>query len=876
MLKFIKFLSAILLIGLAVILQADAAQKTISFSGYTWNVKGSVSDTDRMGPGNNLWNDGSDSVFVDGSGKLHLKVKQKNGNWYSSEVYLGSSLGYGKYSWTIDSGAKNVDTNLVVGLFMYQDDTHELDIEFSDWQYAGGWDYHYSVQPYYISGNSKSAFFPFSAEPASYVIDWQPNQIVFYGEQNGKQSEKWIYTGSNNFVPGKEFTDINFWMINATPPSDKKEHELIVSKFVFTPFNQGGSSSSSSSGGSSSSSSSSSSSTSSSGGSGNGSSSSSTSSGGAGSIWKPALKTTWDIQFQAPINKNINVQAVFLDLFDTSSATVTEFHQKGTKTVCYINVGAWEDWRSDKGQFPSSVLGKDYAGWAGEKWLDIRQINTLAPIMRARLDLCKSKGFDGVDPDNLDGYQNDTGFPLTANDQLAYNKWLADEAHKRGLSIGLKNDGSQVNSLVSYFDWAIVESCYKYNECSLYTPFTVAGKPVFMIEYSDYGITTNDFCPTANQYNFNGLLKKLDLGSFRQECPTGSSSGSSSSSSSTSSGGGSSSSSSSGSSSSSSGGSSSGSTSSGGSSSGSSASSGGSGSSSSTSSGGSGSSSTSSGSSSSSSSSSGGSSSSSTGSGSSSSSTSSSGSSSSSGSGSSSSSTSSGGSSSSSTSSGGSSSSSSASSGGPVNSPSSGGGGGFSPSFHYYFDVNSNAFTSHPFSIKESQNSTPAIPQMFSDVGASHPNYEAIKYVKENGIALGYADNTFKPSFAINRAEFTKIIIGAKFDKSVIDKCIQNSFSDVQWGAWYAKYTCVAKSNNIVSGYQDGRFNPSKTVNFAEAAKIIVNTFGYSVSSDSIWYKPYIGILRSKNAIPVTIQKADQNITRGEMAEMVWRMMKAN
>lgn len=572
MFKFIKFLSIILLICLAFIMKADAATRTISFSGYTWNVKGSVNTTDRMGPGNNLWSDGSDSVFVDGSGKLHLKVKQKNGNWYSSEVYLSSSLGYGKYSWTIDSGAKNVDTNLVVGLFMYQDDEHELDIEFSDWQYKGGWDYHYSVQPYYNQGNSRSAFLPFTAEPASYVIDWQPGQIIFYGEQNGKQYEKWVYTGANNFVPGGEFTDINFWMIDAAPPSDKKEHELVFSKFTFTPYDQGGSSSSSSSGGSGSSSSS------------GGSSSSSTSSGGS------------------------------------------------------------------------------------------------------------------------------------------------------------------------------------------------------------------------------------------------SSSGSSSSSSTSSSG--------SGSSSTSSGGSSSSSTSSGGSSSGSSTSSGGSGSSSSSSTGGG---------SVSSSASSGG-----------------------PGSTSSSSGSSSSGSSSSSTSSGGSSSVST----------STGGGGGFSPSFHYYFDVNNNVLTSNPFSIQNNQNSTPAIPQMFSDVSSSHPNYEAIKYVKEKGIVGGYADDTFKPSFSINRAEFIKIIITAVYDQSIIDSCTQSSFSDIPSTSWYVKHACVAKTNDIVSGYSDGRFNPSKTINFAEAAKIIVNAFGYSVSSDSVWYRPYINELRLINAIPVTIQKADQDITRGEMAEMIWGLMK--
>lgn len=42
--------------------------------------------------------------------------------------------------------------------------------------------------------------------------------------------------------------------------------------------------------------------------------------------------------------------------------------------------------------------------------------------MQARLDLAVQKGCDGVEPDNVDGYQNNSGFPLTAQDQLAYNR----------------------------------------------------------------------------------------------------------------------------------------------------------------------------------------------------------------------------------------------------------------------------------------------------------------------------------------------------------------------------------------------------------------------------------------------------------------------
>ena len=74
------------------------------------------------------------------------------------------------------------------------------------------------------------------------------------------------------------------------------------------------------------------------------------------------------------------------------------------------------------------------------------------PVLTARLDQCQQKGCDAVGPDNIDGYNNDTGFPLSAEDQLAFNRWLAGEAHARGLSIGLKNDPEQAAALADNLD----------------------------------------------------------------------------------------------------------------------------------------------------------------------------------------------------------------------------------------------------------------------------------------------------------------------------------------------------------------------------------------------------------------------------------------
>jgi hypothetical protein len=233
-----------------------------------------------------------------------------------------------------------------------------------------------------------------------------------------------------------------------------------------------------------------------------------------GGIWRPALDTSWQWQLTGTVDQSVDATMYDIDLFDNSASVVASLHARGRKVVCYLSAGTWEDWRPDAAQFPADVKGSGN-GWPGEKWLDIRRLDVLGPIMQARLDQCKAKGFDAVEPDNIDGYTNSTGFPLTAQDQLRYNTFLADAAHARGLSIGLKNDLDQVGDLVSVFDWALNEQCFQYKECSALSTFVNAGKAVFNVEYS---LSTSQFCPQANSLNFNSLKKNEDLDASRVAC----------------------------------------------------------------------------------------------------------------------------------------------------------------------------------------------------------------------------------------------------------------------------------------------------------------------------------------------------------------------
>lgn len=227
------------------------------------------------------------------------------------------------------------------------------------------------------------------------------------------------------------------------------------------------------------------------------------------------LNATWQIQYTGEMDYSLDVDVYNLDLYDTDPVVISDLRARGIFVMCYFSGGSYEDWRVDADQFPPEVLGNAMEGWAGEIWLDIRQIDMLSPIMEARLDLAVEKECDGVDPDNLNGYENDTGFPLTAADQAAFNIYLSEEAHERGLSIGLKNDLNQIPELVPYFDWIINEQCFFYDECHLLLPFIEAGKPVFVIEYE---LAPEEFCAQAREMNFNALHKNLELDAYRTSC----------------------------------------------------------------------------------------------------------------------------------------------------------------------------------------------------------------------------------------------------------------------------------------------------------------------------------------------------------------------
>lgn len=241
-----------------------------------------------------------------------------------------------------------------------------------------------------------------------------------------------------------------------------------------------------------------------------------------GDWYRPGVSTTWQWQLQGAITTTYDVDLYEIDLFEAPTAVIEALQVSGKRVLCYFSAGSWEDFRPDAGSFPSAVLGAVYAGFEDERWLDIRS-EVVLNLMKSRLDLAVQRGCDGVEADNVDGFDNPSGFPLTASDQLRFNRRIFNEAHVRGLAVALKNDVGQVAELIDYVDLSVNERCHEEAECGQLAPFPAAGKPVLNAEYAEIYMTSgtarDQLCAAALEMNFRTLVLSAELDdSFRFSC----------------------------------------------------------------------------------------------------------------------------------------------------------------------------------------------------------------------------------------------------------------------------------------------------------------------------------------------------------------------
>ena len=250
----------------------------------------------------------------------------------------------------------------------------------------------------------------------------------------------------------------------------------------------------------------------------------------ADTVWQPAVGASWQIvlaQGLSEADTSLDVDVFDIDLFENDASMISSLHERGQKVICYFSAGSYEDYRPDQDKFKESDIGSPLDGWEGEWWLDLRS-ETVRDIMISRLDMASDKGCDGVDPDNVDGYDNENGLDLTTNDTIEFVNWLADEAHARGMSIGLKNAGHIIPDVIENMEWSVNEQCVEYSECEVFAAFIDQGKPVFHLEYPK-GEDVNDNNPvaegTANRIcedpdaaGFSTLMKNMNLDAWLQAC----------------------------------------------------------------------------------------------------------------------------------------------------------------------------------------------------------------------------------------------------------------------------------------------------------------------------------------------------------------------
>jgi hypothetical protein len=200
----------------------------------------------------------------------------------------------------------------------------------------------------------------------------------------------------------------------------------------------------------------------------------------------------------------------------TPASIVADLHAQGFIVICYMEVGSVETDRPDYQSFvDAGVIGAPVQGWPGEYWIDVTNPAVL-PLIKARMvNWCQAGGFDAIEPDDSDVWDNNPGFPITQAQNDQYNIQVAQTAHALGFSIGLKNNPDSAATLEPYYDWSLNEQCFQYQECPLLQQsFLTAGKAVWDVEYTSSGSgvpLTNGDCTQADSWQMNAMTRDINL-----------------------------------------------------------------------------------------------------------------------------------------------------------------------------------------------------------------------------------------------------------------------------------------------------------------------------------------------------------------------------
>ena len=206
----------------------------------------------------------------------------------------------------------------------------------------------------------------------------------------------------------------------------------------------------------------------------------------------PSTPASWDWILQSQGLPATPPAVAYLDVdgFDTAASYVALAKSRGIRTICYLDVGSAESNRPDYASLSaiSGLLGNSYPGFAGERYIDIRRYPEFIQIMDDRLRMCRDKGFDYVEFDVMDAFEDGaatTGFNLTEQDMIAYVTALSARARGYGLKPVQKNASASSTKLVPLFDAILLEGCVLGNFCADSAPYVLVSKPAFNAEYPE-------------------------------------------------------------------------------------------------------------------------------------------------------------------------------------------------------------------------------------------------------------------------------------------------------------------------------------------------------------------------------------------------------
>ncbi|MBB5638636.1 endo-alpha-1,4-polygalactosaminidase (GH114 family) [Pedobacter cryoconitis] len=235
---------------------------------------------------------------------------------------------------------------------------------------------------------------------------------------------------------------------------------------------------------------------------------------------KPGVTFDWDLD-DLKSGDTFTAEVVDVDAFTTTAEQVAALHAQGKKVIAYVSAGTIENDRPDANLLPKEVIGKVYPEWPKERWLDIRQLEKLKPWLNSRISRIVNKGFDAIEPDNLDGFNAETGFDISINDTKLFCDLLIKLAHDKGLGIGQKNVPELSAEYSKKFDWVLTEDAFQQGWQNDVKPYITQNKPVFAVEYTDstsQSTFTNSVCPAAQSLKYSAILKNRNLDKWVYKC----------------------------------------------------------------------------------------------------------------------------------------------------------------------------------------------------------------------------------------------------------------------------------------------------------------------------------------------------------------------